>query len=82
MLFGSEASKLRGDDAVREILGSGIKAATPEDWRTEYLDLILAVKTVKSLEEAVDHIEVNGSHHSDAIVTDDPLAAEEFLRKV
>jgi glutamate-5-semialdehyde dehydrogenase len=74
--------ELRGDDAVRQILGSGIKEATAEDWRTEYLDLVLAVKTVKSLEEAVDHIEVNGSHHSDAIVTDDHLAAEEFLRKV
>jgi glutamate-5-semialdehyde dehydrogenase len=74
--------ELRGDDAVRQILGPGITVATAEDWRTEYLDLILAVKTVKSLEEAVDHIEVNGSHHSDAIVTDDPLAAEEFLRKV
>ena len=56
--------------------------ATEEDWRTEYLDLTLAVKTVRSLQEAVDHIERHGSHHSDAIVTEDPLAAQEFLNQV
>jgi glutamate-5-semialdehyde dehydrogenase len=74
--------ELRGDDAVRQILGSRIKPATEEDWRTEFLDLVLAVKAVKNLDEAIEHIEVNGSHHSDAIVTDDRMAAEQFLRKV
>jgi glutamate-5-semialdehyde dehydrogenase len=74
--------ELRGDEVVRQILGSSIKAATEEDWRTEFLDLVLAVKAVKSLDEAIEHIETNGSHHSDAIVTDDRLVAEEFLRKV
>jgi glutamate-5-semialdehyde dehydrogenase len=74
--------ELRGDQAVQQILGSRVKAATDEDWRTEYLDLVLAVKSVKDLDEAVDHIEANGSHHSDAIVTDDHAAAERFLRKV
>jgi glutamate-5-semialdehyde dehydrogenase len=74
--------ELRGDDTVQQLLGSRIKAATDQDWRTEFLDLILAVKVVQSLEEAVYHIEANGSHHSDAIVADDPLAAERFLRKV
>jgi len=74
--------ELRGDDAVRQILGSRIKTATEEDWRTEFLDLVLAVKAVKNLDEAIEHIEVNGSHHSDAIVTDDRPAAEQFLRKV
>jgi glutamate-5-semialdehyde dehydrogenase len=74
--------ELRGDDLVQQILGSRVKAATEEDWRTEYLDLVLAVKCVKSLDEAVDHIEANGSHHSDAIVSDDHVAAERFLRKV
>jgi glutamate-5-semialdehyde dehydrogenase len=74
--------ELRGDSQVQQILGSRVKAATEEDWRTEYLDLILAVKCVKSLDEAVDHIEANGSHHSDAIVSDDRAAAERFLQKV
>ena len=74
--------ELRGDDAVRQILGSRIKRATEEDWRTEFLGLVLAVKAVKNLDEAIEHIEMNGSHHSDAIVTDDRPAAEQFLRKV
>jgi glutamate-5-semialdehyde dehydrogenase len=74
--------ELRGNQAVQQILGSRVKAATEEDWRTEYLDLVLAVKSVRDLEEAVDHIEANGSHHSDAIVTEDHAAAERFLRKV
>ena len=65
-----EAAKveLRGDAKAREIL-PGIKEATEEDWRTEYLDLILSIKVVDSLQEAVDHINYYGSHHTDAIVT-------------
>ena len=74
--------ELRGDPVVRQILGSRVKAATEDDWRTEFLDLVLAVKTVRNLEEAVEHIDANGSHHSDAIVTDDRSAAELFLQKV
>jgi glutamate-5-semialdehyde dehydrogenase len=73
---------LRGDSLTREILGSKVLPATEEDWRTEYLDLTLAVKTVRSLDEAVDHIEMYGSHHSDAIISEDPLAAQEFLNRV
>jgi glutamate-5-semialdehyde dehydrogenase len=74
--------ELRGDSLTREILGSKVLPATEEDWRTEYLDLTLAVKTVRSLDEAVDHIEMYGSHHSDAIISEDPLAAQEFLNRV
>jgi glutamate-5-semialdehyde dehydrogenase len=74
--------ELRGDPLTREILGSQVLQATEEDWRTEYLDLTLAVKTVPSLDEAVDHIETYGSHHSDVIITEDPLAAQEFLNRV
>jgi glutamate-5-semialdehyde dehydrogenase len=74
--------ELRGDPLTREILGSKVLRATEEDWRTEYLDLTLAVKTVPSLDQAVDHIETYGSHHSDAIITEDPLAAQEFLNRV
>jgi glutamate-5-semialdehyde dehydrogenase len=74
--------ELRGDSLTREILGSKVLPATEEDWRTEYLDLTLAVKTMRSLDEAIDHIETYGSHHSDVIVTEDPLAAQEFLNRV
>jgi glutamate-5-semialdehyde dehydrogenase len=56
-----------------------IVAATEEDWRTEYLDLILAVKMVDSLDEAIEHINTYGSHHSDSIVTNDAKAAQHFL---
>jgi glutamate-5-semialdehyde dehydrogenase len=61
---------------------SQIKEAIDEDFHTEFLDLILAVKTVDSLEAAIDHIESYGSHHSDAIVTSDAAAAEQFLQGV
>ena len=59
-----------------------VKTATAEDYRTEFLDYILAVKVVDSLEDAVAHIENNGSHHSDGIVTRDEAAAERFLSEV
>ena len=57
-------------------------AASAEDFRTEFLDLILAVRVVDSLDDAITHIEENGSHHSDAIVTVDEAAAERFLAEV
>lgn len=68
--------------ALEKLNGKGIVAASPEDFRTEFLDLILAVKIVDSLEEAVAHIEEHGSHHSDGIVTRDEAAAERFLAEV
>jgi glutamate-5-semialdehyde dehydrogenase len=74
--------ELRGDSLTQEILGSKVLPAVEEDWRTEYLDLVLAIKTVNSLQEAVDHIETYGSHHSDAIITEDGLVAEKFLNQV
>jgi glutamate-5-semialdehyde dehydrogenase len=74
--------ELRGDSSTQEILGSKVVPATEEDWRTEYLDLILAVRTVGSLEEAVEHIEIYGSHHSDVIITEDAVIAEKFLNQV
>jgi glutamate-5-semialdehyde dehydrogenase len=74
--------ELRGDPLTLEILGSKVLPATEEDWRTEYLDLILAVKTVRSLEEAVEHIETYGSHHSDVIITEDAAVAQNFLSQV
>jgi glutamate-5-semialdehyde dehydrogenase len=74
--------ELRDDAVTQEILGSRVRAATEEDWSTEYLDLILAIKIVRTLEEAIEHIGAYGSHHSDAIVTEDPVAARKFLHQV
>jgi glutamate-5-semialdehyde dehydrogenase len=74
--------ELRGDPLTREILGAKVLPATEEDWRTEYLDLVIAIKTVRSLEEAVEHIETYGSHHSDAIITEDHLVAQKFLNQI
>jgi len=74
--------ELRGDPRTLEILGAAASPASEEDWRTEYLDLILAIKVVDSLEAAVAHINEYGSHHSDAIVTADEIAAERFMREV
>ena len=59
-----------------------LREADESSWRTEYLDLILSVRVVESLDEAVAHINAFGSHHSDAIVTADPAAAEKFLGEV
>jgi glutamate-5-semialdehyde dehydrogenase len=59
-----------------------IKDATEEDWATEFLDTILAVKTVDSLEEAIDHINRYGTQHSEAILTKNLESAEEFCRRV
>lgn len=72
--------KLLGDPSTVELLG--IAPATEADWSTEYSDLILAIKQVESLEEAMDHINTYGSKHTDAIVTENPQAAQLFLNQV
>jgi glutamate-5-semialdehyde dehydrogenase len=59
-----------------------VPPAVESDWSTEYLDAIIAVKVVAGIKEAIDHIEKYGSHHTDAIVTADPKAAERFLNRV
>jgi hypothetical protein len=73
--------EIRGDDAVRAVYPAA-KPATEEDWKTEYLDAIIAVRTVDGLEEAIRHIEHYGSHHTDSIVTEDAAAAETFMNSV
>ncbi|MBX5493522.1 MAG: glutamate-5-semialdehyde dehydrogenase [Chloroflexi bacterium] len=73
--------ELRVDPTAREILGYGIPA-TEADWATEYLDLILAVRVVDGLDEALAHIARYGSLHSEAIVTQDAAQAERFLNEV
>ena len=59
-----------------------MSAAQEEDWRAEYLDAIIAVKVVDGLDAAIAHIEAYGSRHTDCIVTENPAAAERFLREV
>ena len=73
--------ELRGCPQTRELL-PGIKAATEEDWTTEYLAPILSVRIVKDMDQAMDHIAAFGSAHTDAIVTEDYGRARRFLREV
>jgi len=70
--------EIRGDEAVRSVFPSA-KLANDEDWRTEYLDAVIAVKSVDGVEEAIRHIETYGSHHTESIVTGDAAVAERFL---
>jgi glutamate-5-semialdehyde dehydrogenase len=72
---------IRGDAAVRAA-DPRVTPATEEDWRTEYLDAVIAARVVDRLEAALDHIDRYGSHHTDAIITDDKAAAEKFLAEV
>jgi glutamate-5-semialdehyde dehydrogenase len=73
--------EVRGD-AEAQHADPRVRAATEEDWRTEYLDAILAVKIVDGLDQAIEHIARHGSQHTDAIVTEDKAAAEDFLARV
>jgi glutamate-5-semialdehyde dehydrogenase len=73
--------ELRGCERSRRIVPD-MKKATEQDWRTEYLDLILAVRVVDGLEAAIDHINAYGSGHTDAIVTESIAAAERFVAAV
>lgn len=77
----SQGVELRCCDRSRELLPESIPA-TIQDFRTEYLDLILSVKIVDNLEEAMRHIEEFGSHHTDTIVTNDLAASERFTKAV
>ena len=73
--------EVRGDTAT-QMMDPRVTAASEEDWSTEYLDAIIAVKLVDGVEEAIAHIERYGSHHTDAIITADARAAEKFLAEV
>jgi glutamate-5-semialdehyde dehydrogenase len=79
--FKDSGVEIRGDESVKTDF-PWVKAASEEDWGREFLSLVLAVKTVSSLGEAVSHINALGSHHSDAIVTSNYNNAREFLRAV
>lgn len=80
-LLQARGVELRGDEASRTLVPS-MKPATDEDWTAEYNDLILTVKVVPGVAEAVAHINTFGSHHSDAIVTADESAARRFTEEV
>jgi len=73
--------EVRGDDAVQRI-DARVKAASDEDWDTEYLDAIIAAKVVDGVDGAIAHIHDHGSHHTDAIVTEDESTARRFLNEV
>jgi glutamate-5-semialdehyde dehydrogenase len=73
--------EVRGDEATCKIV-SDVKAASEQDWYTEYLDLIMGVKVVGSLDEAIAHINKYGTHHSDSIITRDFAKATKFLKEV
>ena len=76
-----EGVELRGDPIARQIVPA-MNAAEPADWDTEYLDKILAVAVVESIDEAIDHITRHGSGHTEAIVTSDLAAAQRFVAEV
>ena len=73
--------EVRGDDAVRSY-SDDVVAATDEDHRTEFLDLVISGKVVGSLDEAIDHINAYGTQHTEAIVTEDPEASRRFVEEI
>ncbi|MBF0569561.1 MAG: glutamate-5-semialdehyde dehydrogenase [Candidatus Omnitrophica bacterium] len=79
--FRAAGVQIRGDEATCALIPDAVPA-TPQDWFEEYLDLILTVKVVKSAQEAIDHINIHGSRHSDAIVSKDKKEAAAFLKGV
>jgi len=76
-----EGVEVRADEEIRAMV-SGLNVATEEDWSTEYLDLIISVKQVTDVDEAIRHINFYGSHHSDAIVSKDYTSIQHFLDQV
>ena len=85
-VFAQKGIEMRGDPAALAALGAvtgaRLAAASEADWSAEYLDAIISVKVVESLDAAIEHINRYGSHHTDAIVTDSHAAAMRFLREV
>ena len=81
-LYAEKQVELRGDTETRRILGTSVKTATEEDWYEEYLGPILAVKVVSGLDEAIEHINKYGSHHTDSIITENFSLARQFLTRV
>ncbi len=84
--FQKAGVEVRGCEQTQKVVNSisnlKIKAAEEKDWQTEYLDLIISVKIVQDLGEAIEHINKYGTKHSDAIITDSKSKAEEFLQRI
>jgi glutamate-5-semialdehyde dehydrogenase len=74
--------EVRGDAVTQSLGGVEVKAAIEEDWTTEYLDLILSVRVVDDFTQAVEHLARYGSHHSDAIITENETVAGQFMNEV
>ena len=83
-LYKAKEVELRADEAAHALLAGypHLAHATEEDWHTEYLDAILAVKVVDNIDQAIDHINTYSSKHTDAIITEDFSGAMRFLREV
>jgi glutamate-5-semialdehyde dehydrogenase len=77
----AEGVELRGDDRARELVPE-MKPATEVDWATEYLDLVMAVRVLPDLDSAIDHVRQYGTGHTEAIITDDRVAADRFVAAV
>jgi glutamate-5-semialdehyde dehydrogenase len=73
--------EVRGDETVQGT-DARVKPAGDDDWNTEYLDAIIAAKVVNGVDDAIAHIQTHGSHHTDAIVSQDETAAQKFLSEV
>jgi glutamate-5-semialdehyde dehydrogenase len=73
--------EIRGDETVRRLFPAA-KAATEEDWKTEYEDAIISVKVVDDVGQAIAHIQNYGSHHTDAILSEDLISVDRFFTEV
>ncbi len=73
--------EIRGDTEIQQ-LNSRVKPVSDDDYNTEFLDAIIAIKVVKNISEAIQHINLHGTQHTDAIITQDSAAAEQFLQEV
>ncbi|WP_168382351.1 glutamate-5-semialdehyde dehydrogenase [Acinetobacter indicus] len=81
-LYAEKQVELRGCAETQRILGDSVQTATEDDWYTEYLGPVLAIKVVSGLDEAITHINKYGSHHTDAIITENFSLARQFLARV
>ncbi|WEJ58774.1 glutamate-5-semialdehyde dehydrogenase [Devosia sp. FJ2-5-3] len=77
----AKGCEIRGDAVVQSMMAT-VLPATEEDWKTEYEDAIISVKMVDSIEAAIDHIEHYSSHHTEAIIAEDPAAVEKFFNEI
>jgi glutamate-5-semialdehyde dehydrogenase len=81
-LYAEKNVELRGCEITQKILDDKVVAATEEDWYTEYLGPILAIKVVENLDEAIEHINTYSSHHTESIVTENYTKARKFIAEV